>query len=78
MCVPRIFHHPPKLTRPHHVKNTPRYKFVELMSCSFEHTPDEQVQQHISYRYNAMKSRLSLVQTRLQEVNNLVRLKNPR
>mmetsp|Transcript_42657 Transcript_42657/g.114211 ORF Transcript_42657/g.114211 Transcript_42657/m.114211 type:complete len:238 (-) Transcript_42657:5-718(-) len=53
------------------------YKFVELMSCQYEHTADEAVQQHISYRYNAMKSRLSLVQTRLQEVNNLVRLKNP-
>ena len=31
------------------------YKFVELMSCHFEHSPDEIVQQQISYRYNAMK-----------------------
>lgn len=31
------------------------YKFVELMSCHFEHSQDEVVQQQISYRYNAMK-----------------------
>lgn len=33
------------------------YKFVELMSCRFEQTPQPQVQQHISFRYNAMKVR---------------------
>lgn len=53
------------------------YKFVELMSVQFEHLSEEAVQQQITYRYNAMKSRLALVQARLQEVNNLVRLKNP-
>lgn len=53
------------------------YKFVELMSCHFEHSQDEVVQQQISYRYNAMKSRLALMQARLQEVNNLIKVKNP-
>ena len=53
------------------------YKFVELMSCHFIRSPEEIVQHQITYRYNAMKSRLSLMQSRLQDVNNLVKLKNP-
>ncbi|GMI62599.1 hypothetical protein ScalyP_jg1629 [Parmales sp. scaly parma] len=53
------------------------YKFVELMSCHFIRSPEEIVQHQITYRYNAMKSRLALMQSRLQDVNNLVKLKNP-
>ena len=53
------------------------YKFVELMSCNFGKSQDEIVQQHITYRYNSLKSRLSIMQARLQDVNNLVKLKNP-
>ncbi|RYH24225.1 hypothetical protein EON65_17020 [archaeon] len=53
------------------------YKFVELMYCSFSRSPDETVQHHITYRYNAMKQKLSLVQVRLQEITNLVKIKNP-
>ncbi len=29
------------------------------------------------YRYNAMKQKLSIMQTRLHEINNLVKTKNP-
>lgn len=53
------------------------YKFVELMYCSFSRSPDETVQHHITYRYNAMKQKLSMVQVRLQEITNLVKIKNP-
>lgn len=53
------------------------YKFVELMYCSFSRSPDEVVQHHITYRYNAMKQKLSVVQGRLQEITNLVKIKNP-
>ncbi|GMH89883.1 hypothetical protein TrVE_jg6418 [Triparma verrucosa] len=53
------------------------YKFVELMSCHFIRSPEEIVQHQITYRYNAMKTRLSLMQGRLEDVNNLVKLKNP-
>lgn len=53
------------------------YKFVELMSCVFERSSDEIVQHHITYRYNAMKQRLGLMQTRLFEMNTLVKTKNP-
>ena len=53
------------------------YKFIELMSCHFEHSQEEAVQQQISYRYNAMKARLNLVTQRLQEVNSVLKVKNP-
>eukprot|EP01039_Chlorochromonas_danica_P002976 gene2976-3244_t len=53
------------------------YKFVELMYCGFNRSPDEIVQHHITYRYNAMKQKLSVVQGRLQEITNLVKIKNP-
>ena len=53
------------------------YKFVELMYCSCSRSPEETVQQHITFRYNSMKQKLSIMQARLQEINNLVKVKNP-
>ncbi len=53
------------------------YKFVELMSCSCEPSPEDIVQHHITYRYNAMKQRLSIMQSRLHDINTLVKTKNP-
>jgi len=53
------------------------YKFVELLTCKFFKSPEEIVRQHIAYRYNAMKSRLALMHGRLQDVNALVKVKNP-
>jgi hypothetical protein len=53
------------------------YKFIELMSCDFEASPEHVIQHHITYRYNAMKQRLAIMQSRLHEINNLVKLKNP-
>ncbi|CAM9223061.1 unnamed protein product [Phaeothamnion confervicola] len=53
------------------------YKFVELMSLQFSRSPEDVVQHQITYRYNAMKSRLALMHARLQDINNLVKLKNP-
>ncbi|GMI38802.1 hypothetical protein TeGR_g4992 [Tetraparma gracilis] len=53
------------------------YKFVELMSCHFIRSPEEIVQHQITYRYNAMKTRVQLMESRLRDVNNLVKLKNP-
>jgi len=53
------------------------YKFVELMYCTCHKSQDEIVQNHITYRYNAMKQKLSLVQNRLTELTNLVKIKNP-
>ncbi len=42
------------------------YKFVELLSVNFMRSSEEVVRQSIAYRYNAMKSRLAVMQTRLQ------------
>ena len=41
------------------------YKYIELMTCSFSRTPSEMVEEHISFRYNTMKQRLSVVSQRL-------------
>ena len=53
------------------------YKFVELMYCACTRSQEETVQQHITFRYNAMKQKLTVMQARLQEINNLVKVKNP-
>lgn len=53
------------------------YKFIELMSCDCEASPEQIVQHHITYRYNSMKQRLVAMQARLEGINNLVKLKNP-
>mmetsp|Transcript_14877 Transcript_14877/g.41822 ORF Transcript_14877/g.41822 Transcript_14877/m.41822 type:complete len:243 (-) Transcript_14877:245-973(-) len=53
------------------------YKFVELLSCRFIASPEEVVRQHITFRYNSVKSRLALMQARLADVNALVKVKNP-
>ncbi|GBG26134.1 Spindle assembly abnormal protein 6-like [Hondaea fermentalgiana] len=58
------------------IKNM-EYKFVELLTCDFTRSSEDLVRQHIAYRYNAMKSRLALMQARLSDVNSLVKLKNP-
>ena len=53
------------------------YKYIELMSCNCIQSPSELVQQHITYRYNSMKQKLAIMQSRLHEVNTLVKTKNP-
>jgi len=53
------------------------YKFVELLSCDFVASPEEAVRQQITFRYNSVKSKLALMQARLQDINALVKVKNP-
>tara|TARA_B110001452_G_scaffold241289_1_gene223392 strand:- start:519 stop:962 length:444 start_codon:yes stop_codon:yes gene_type:complete len=53
------------------------YKFVELLSTAFVASDDETVRQNIAFRYNSVKSRLALMQARLQDINALVKIKNP-
>ena len=53
------------------------YKFVELLSCKFANSSEEEVRSQITYRYNVLKSRLALMQARLADVNALVKIKNP-
>eukprot|EP00831_Metopus_contortus_P039667 TRINITY_DN31080_c0_g1_i2.p1 TRINITY_DN31080_c0_g1~~TRINITY_DN31080_c0_g1_i2.p1 ORF type:complete len:191 (-),score=22.92 TRINITY_DN31080_c0_g1_i2:32-604(-) len=53
------------------------YKFIELLSCIFLASTEEVVRQHITFRYNAVKAKLALMQARLQDINTLVKIKNP-
>lgn len=53
------------------------YKFVELMSCNCTQSPAEVIQNQITYRYNSMKQKVSILNTRLHEINSLVKTKNP-
>jgi hypothetical protein len=53
------------------------YKFVELLSGDFIASPEETVRQQITFRYNSIKSKLGLMQARLQDINALVKVKNP-
>jgi len=53
------------------------YKFVELMSLNFIAAADDLARQQLTFRYNSMKSRLALMQARLQDINALVKVKNP-
>eukprot|EP00899_Mesostigma_viride_P015834 jgi/Mesvir1/24251/Mv10954-RA.2 len=53
------------------------YKFVELLSLKFSAGSEDYVKRTISFRYNAVKSKFALMQSRLSDVNALVKLKNP-
>lgn len=53
------------------------YKFVELMYCSCLRSPDEVIQQQITYRYNTLKQKLAIAQNKLVEIHSLVKVKNP-
>ena len=53
------------------------YKFVELLTLDFVESPEHVVRQHISFRYNSLRSRVAIMHSRLQDVNALVKLKNP-
>ena len=53
------------------------YKFIELLSLDFMAGEEELVRQQITYRYNAVKSKLALMQARLSDISSLVKVKNP-
>eukprot|EP00435_Cladocopium_sp_Y103_P006619 s2475_g2.t1 len=53
------------------------YKFVELLSLSFDASPEEVVRQQITFRYNSVKGRLALMQSKLHDMSALVKVKNP-
>ena len=53
------------------------YKFVELLSLDFNASSEDVIRQQITYRYNAIKSKLAIMQARLQDINAIVKIKNP-
>ena len=53
------------------------YKFIELLSLDFVASTEETVRQQITFRYNSVKSKLAILQARLQDISALVKVKNP-
>lgn len=53
------------------------YKTVDLLSLRCKQSDDEIVQRHITFRYNSVKQKLALMQSRLHEINSMVKSKNP-
>ncbi|KAG2387982.1 hypothetical protein C9374_000832 [Naegleria lovaniensis] len=53
------------------------YKFVELLSLEIQESPEHIIRQHISFRYNSMRSRVAILNARLQEVSTIIKMKNP-
>ena len=53
------------------------YKFIELLSIDFVNSPDDTVRKQISYRYNALRAKLELMQERINTISNIVKIKNP-
>eukprot|EP00347_Sterkiella_histriomuscorum_P008093 403346398 len=53
------------------------YKFIELLSLQFMASSEEIIRQSITFRYNSVKSKVSLMQARLADVNNMVKVKSP-
>ncbi|EUD68850.1 hypothetical protein C922_00538 [Plasmodium inui San Antonio 1] len=53
------------------------YKFIELLVCELVQSSEETLKESISYRYNAIKSKNSIMNKRLQDINLLIKSKNP-
>ena len=54
-----------------------KYKFIELFSIDFVNSPDDSVWKQISYRYNALRTKMELMQNRIVAISNIVKIKNP-
>eukprot|EP01015_Nassula_variabilis_P016467 TRINITY_DN2526_c0_g1_i1.p1 TRINITY_DN2526_c0_g1~~TRINITY_DN2526_c0_g1_i1.p1 ORF type:complete len:251 (+),score=49.95 TRINITY_DN2526_c0_g1_i1:63-815(+) len=59
------------------IVQTMEYKDIELIAFDFAANPEEAIRQQITFRYGALKSKLALMEGRLQDIHELVRLKNP-
>ena len=53
------------------------YKSIELMALDFEELDEETNRAYISYRFSYMKAKNERVQTKIREVYNILKLKNP-
>lgn len=53
------------------------YKFIELLSIDFVNSPDDTVRKQIAYRYNALRTKLELMEDRISMISNIVKIKNP-
>ena len=53
------------------------YKFIELLSIDFVNSPDDTVRKQIGYRYNALRTKMEMMQERTIAINNIIKIKNP-
>jgi hypothetical protein len=53
------------------------YKFIDLLHCNCNRSPDSVVQASITQRYNSMKHKMNSMHNRLQEIYSLIKIKNP-
>ncbi len=52
------------------------FKFVELLALPLRESSEPVVRAHVTYRYNAMRSRLGIMTARLQDVSALVKVRD--
>ena len=53
------------------------YKFLELLTLDCAMDDEDSLRQNITFRYNEEKAKCLLLQGRLKEVSDTVKLKNP-
>ena len=53
------------------------YKFVELLSIDFVCSPADTIRKQVCFRYNAIRTKIGLIQNRINTINNIVKVKNP-
>ena len=53
------------------------YKFIELLSVDFVNSPDDTVRKQIGYRYNALRTKMEMMQDRITAISNIIKIKNP-
>lgn len=58
------------------IKNI-EYKFIELLSVDFLNSPEDMVRKYISFKYSSLKSKITLLQDRIHNISNIVKIKNP-
>ena len=59
------------------ILQTTEYKNIELISFDFEVSDEEEIRQQITFKYGSLKSKLALMEGRLGDINDLLRVKNP-
>ena len=58
------------------IKNI-EYKFIELLSVDFVNSQEDMVRKYISYKYSSLKSKITVLQDRISNISNIVKIKNP-
>ena len=53
------------------------YKYVDLLTLPFKQSEEDVIQRQITFRYNSLKQKYAIVQSRLHEMSNTLKTKNP-